>query len=131
MSAWMYNEKEKATYLLQEFCNQIKCYLQHGNTAELNMDLLKESLKSYEMTLPDFCFLRKLKERIIQIELVLRRGSKEDIQKMLTFLQQIYTSINSDDAQSFERYFSDMIKFLEENQAKRSEILELRIIYPH
>lgn len=123
----MYEEKERAIYFLQKFCEDIKHYLQDGKAARPNVKHFERSLKSYEKTLPTPYILRNLKKRTMQTKLVLNRGSKEEIQQLQEFLQELSISINDYDAPSFDQHFADFIEFLEKIQRNKQEIVELSI----
>lgn len=123
----IYENKEKALYLLQRFSEHIGRYLKDNNAPRPNVKFLEESLKSYQKTLPTLCIIRKIRNRVMQTKLVVERGSKEEIQQLQGFLQQLCISIDEGDPPSFDQHFGDLIRFLEEIQANKQEILELTI----
>ena len=123
----IYENKERALYLLQRFSEHIGRYLKDNNSPRPNVKFLEQSLKSYQKTLPTPYILTKLEKRTMQTKLVLNRGSKEEIQQLQGFLQQLCISINDYNAPSFDQHFSDFIEFLEKIQKNKQEILELSI----
>ena len=120
----IYEEKEKTVYLLDKFSEDISSYLSNDN-AKPNVKRFEEALKSYQRVLPTFFVIKDLKKRVMQTVLVLDRGSRKEIEKLLGFLRRILVSIQKGDEPSADQHFIKMIKLLEKVQADRQEILEL------
>lgn len=119
----VYEEKERALYLLDRFNNDIKSYLK-GRNGKPSFKDFREALNSYQRCLPTFFVMKNIKKRAIQIGLVLDRGTKDEIENLREILQNIYVSIKDEDKPSVDQHFNDMIELLDKFQASREKLLE-------
>lgn len=122
----VYEETQKAAYFLKKFSKDIDRYLLEDNVRPNLRDFV-EALKSYQKALPAFFMLKDRRKRIMQMGLILNRGTREEIKELQGYLKKIGVSIQNKDKPSIDEHFSRMIQLLEKVEKDKQKILELAV----
>lgn len=120
----IYKQDEKALFFLEQSVTNIDYCLKEGKLRPSSR-LFEIALKSYQKILPSSYPIKNLEKKLKQIELLLKRGTKEEIIKFREFVNALANSIKQHDSPSFDRSFSELSQFLEQFEHEKETMYEL------
>jgi hypothetical protein len=119
-----YKQEERAIFLLDRFFRRIDFCLRKPKI-RLSVKDFKNALESYQKTLPDFYSLKNLEEKVRQTQLILDRGTPQEIRELQLFVFSLSSSIKMNDASSFRENFQNLCQFLERKEIEEKKILQV------
>jgi uncharacterized membrane protein len=119
-----YKQEERATFLLDRFFREIDLCLRQPRI-RLSVKDFKNALESYQKTLPDFYSLKNTEEKVRQTQLVLDRGTPQEIMELQLFVFSLSRSVKMNDVSSFTENFQNLCQFLETKENEEKKILQV------
>jgi len=126
ISLIIYKQEERAIFFFDRFFRSINLY-QSNLRIRVDIKDFEKALKSYQKTLPSFYALKNLKEIVGRTQLVLNRGTSDEITKTQMFIHSLSNSIKTHDKPLFDKTLIEMNKFLVDMEAGKKDIIQINV----
>lgn len=128
LSAYLgiYTQEERATYFLDRFIRRIGLS-DNSNRRFVSSKDFETAISAYQksMVTSSYC-IKDLKEIRKRIDLVIDRGSPEDLVKLQLYLRSLSDFIKIQEVNSFDITLSEMDKFLNEKEWEKIGIIKIK-----
>jgi hypothetical protein len=114
-------KSEWATYYIDRFSKALKKAKDQESVASSG-DLAK-GLRYFEQTLPSPFALRSVKEKLIEVDLVLEKGTKKDRLKLAGLLQTMANAIKANKNSEFDAAYMGLADFLHSYIEGKSQVV--------
>ena len=116
--------KEFAVFYLTRFSRQFES--SRKENWEFSIKDLSRGLGYYQKSLPFSLKLNSLDRRIRQVQLVLERSPRADLNKLKRSIGKITKAIDKGNHDQFDEIFLELVEFLDISENSKSEVVELK-----
>jgi hypothetical protein len=122
----IYKENERALFFMEKSVERIDNCLKKTESIS-GTYFFEKALRSYQKTMPSFSAIKSLNDRIKQTELVLKLGTREEINAIRDIMNNFATAIRGNDEPFFYDSLAKLNKILEKFVEEKKEMIKLNM----